>query len=978
MSITGGPATNSGGDIAVRTGTLSLPNGSPLKVSGTEITHSNPIPMASGTVNYSFQYTAPSSPGVDSLYGIGLSGNGDNNNSSADQWNWAPTTAITITATAPAAPLLSTPLDTASSQPITFSLSWQASTNATTYRVQIAADAGFSSLILDDSTVSTTTRATPTLSYSTKYYWRVNAKNSGGTSAWSTVRSFTTLAQVAGVPTLVSPPNGAVNQATAFAFVWNKVNTGTGYAIQVASDTAFSTLIVNDSTLVDSTRQVGSLANASTYYWRVASMNGSTRGPWSVRWSLTTIVAPPGVPTLVSPADLAVSQPVAITLKWNKTAGATGYGVQVSADTLFGSFVVNDSTLVDTTRLVSGLAYNTKYFWRANALNVGGKGGFSSTRAFTTILIVPITGKKTVGGTSPDYPTLKLALKDLAVRGTAAPGVTFAIRGGTYKEDTLIVSTTTSGPTAPITIKPDSLATVVINDSASAALPFVIKIDSTSYVTIDGSNNGTTSRDMTIRGLSANAQKGVWVSSLSTNVTVKNLFVYAGAATSASYIAVDFRAGSTAGANPHYGLVENCVLRNGYTGVRVQGRAVGDSVIGPVVRRNLIDSVSNAGVYVSGNSSRLEVSSNDISIVIPGSTGAMSGVQVGNGSTFARIFNNKIHDIVNLTTSSATYVIDMFITSGLYGKNAIFNNMIWGLRGTGTGTYYGIYVNAANSSVPDTIAYNSVNLTDSTASNRTSYAFYRGSTIGSALVVNNIFVNTRTDGITGIAYAVGKTSAAAVVSSDHNDLYVGTDTTRRKIAIAGTVYAQLPSWVAATAGDSASVSALPPFVSPSDLHIQTSNPTPLNGGGTPVAGITKDFDGNTRDVSKPDIGAHEFQVLTALAASQAVPGTFRLEQNYPNPFNPTTKISYTVPSTVGRNPYAEGASQEVGLLLSASRVRLTVYDLLGREVAVLVDGVQSPGRHEMTFDASRLTSGVYFYRLQAGEYTATRRMLLLK
>lgn len=90
----------------------------------------------------------------------------------------------------------------------------------------------------------------------------------------------------------------------------------------------------------------------------------------------------------------------------------------------------------------------------------------------------------------------------------------------------------------------------------------------------------------------------------------------------------------------------------------------------------------------------------------------------------------------------------------------------------------------------------------------------------------------------------------------------------------------------------------------------------------------------------------------------STPVGFALLQNYPNPFNPTTVIS------------AQWSGTNV--------VRLTVYDLLGREVAVLADGRYSAGRHSFTFDGSRLASGVYFYRLTVGGSTATRAMVLEK
>jgi hypothetical protein len=89
-----------------------------------------------------------------------------------------------------------------------------------------------------------------------------------------------------------------------------------------------------------------------------------------------------------------------------------------------------------------------------------------------------------------------------------------------------------------------------------------------------------------------------------------------------------------------------------------------------------------------------------------------------------------------------------------------------------------------------------------------------------------------------------------------------------------------------------------------------------------------------------------------------IPSDFSISQNYPNPFNPSTKISWQSP---------------VG-----SHQTIKIYDVLGNEVATLVNEYKSTGSYEITFDASSLTSGVYFYRLQAGEFVQTRKMVLLK
>jgi hypothetical protein len=99
--------------------------------------------------------------------------------------------------------------------------------------------------------------------------------------------------------------------------------------------------------------------------------------------------------------------------------------------------------------------------------------------------------------------------------------------------------------------------------------------------------------------------------------------------------------------------------------------------------------------------------------------------------------------------------------------------------------------------------------------------------------------------------------------------------------------------------------------------------------------------------------------MTAVREVQtARPQSFVLSQNYPNPFNPTTDLQFSV--------------------LDPQFTSLKVYDPVGREVATLVNEMLRPGTYKATFDATGLASGVYYYRLRAGEFAETRRMVLLR
>ncbi len=137
----------------------------------------------------------------------------------------------------------------------------------------------------------------------------------------------------------------------------------------------------------------------------------------------------------------------------------------------------------------------------------------------------------------------------------------------------------------------------------------------------------------------------------------------------------------------------------------------------------------------------------------------------------------------------------------------------------------------------------------------------------------------------------------------------------------------------------------------------------------PSAGATGRFAINYRVASGGPSGANSdyigvdfIRLLGPLVGitpiNNLVPKNYSLEQNYPNPFNPTTNINFSIPNS--------------GL------VKLVVFDVSGREVATLVNEVKPAGNYVVDYDASNLSSGVYFYRIDAGNFTETKKMLMIK
>jgi hypothetical protein len=94
-----------------------------------------------------------------------------------------------------------------------------------------------------------------------------------------------------------------------------------------------------------------------------------------------------------------------------------------------------------------------------------------------------------------------------------------------------------------------------------------------------------------------------------------------------------------------------------------------------------------------------------------------------------------------------------------------------------------------------------------------------------------------------------------------------------------------------------------------------------------------------------------------------IPESYYLYQNYPNPFNPSTKIKFAIPSDVK---------------CETSEVKMVIYDITGKKITTLVNEKLNPGTYEVTFDGSNLPSGIYFYKLNAGNFSETKRMILIK
>ncbi len=227
------------------------------------------------------------------------------------------------------------------------------------------------------------------------------------------------------------------------------------------------------------------------------------------------------------------------------------------------------------------------------------------------------------------------------------------------------------------------------------------------------------------------------------------------------------------------------------------------------------------------------------------------------------------------------------------------------------------------------------------------------------VVVNNTIVGNRAGGYGGGMLTFGNVVSlnnifwADTSQNGHPEIFVSGGTL-------GVHYSNVQGgWPSGTGN----INADPLFVIPRLDSLQAGSPCINAGRDTLVLAARSDYHKHVRPWplgGRPDIGVEEYGsfLIDAVNNRQELPQAFTLSQNYPNPFNPVTNIQFSI--------------------VNSQLTILKVYDMLGREVATLVNEVKQPGTYGVQFDGSNLASGIYFYRLQAGSFVDVKKLILLR
>ena len=187
-----------------------------------------------------------------------------------------------------AAPTLDSPASGATGVSVTPTLRWHASSDATSYGLQLATDPSFSAIVIDTSGVLDTMLTAVGLQNLHDYYWRVRAANAAGNGSWADTWTFQTIVGSASTPALAEPPSGSLGVSVTPTLSWRTAANAAAYHLQVAEDSAFSIVIVDAVGLTDTSYSGSSLQLLREYFWRVRATNAAGTSDFSSIWRFTT------------------------------------------------------------------------------------------------------------------------------------------------------------------------------------------------------------------------------------------------------------------------------------------------------------------------------------------------------------------------------------------------------------------------------------------------------------------------------------------------------------------------------------------------------------------------------------------------------------------------------------------------------------------------------------------------------------------
>lgn len=882
-----------------------------------------------------------------------------------------------FTTVTPPPPNLAVPSDNSTAQELAVNLIWNMVSGAAAYRVQVATDAGFTSLIVNNSSITTNNYNLSGLNYYTNYWWRVSTID-GNSLEGDPSAAFTFRTKMAN-PVLVSPLNGSVDNSINPVLTWNAVTGADDYHLQLASNAGFTSILLDSVTTDTSVLYYpGILANGTQYYWRVRAQKTSENSGYTSA-AFTTVAEV--IPYLNWPTAGTTVYTLTPTLGWYILAPTVvSYDVQISTSAAFplNATIIYDAgdTAIYT---VDSLLPSTTYYWRVRTKTSGGVIiKYSATENFVTYgsPTVPVptypTGGTTVWTYDPVLTWFLPLLSDL---------YTFEVR---YKKqnDADWVDTVQTG--AALQHQLSSL------DAATIYQWQVRSHNSNVYSAWSATESFST--------YSLFPPPPVYTLYPKDSVTVytsaPTLYWYAAGAVNGITYQVQLSFDETF-TDP------GSIFDNIPAVYHTVGSLEADTVYYWRVR-------SYNGSSYSGWSGTAEFRTD----VTPWSSVPVLTYPTGGASIYAP--ETSLNWYITGGIATITYHIQVALATDVLFSSPVFNqtgnkqhtayisglsagtNYIWRVRSF-DGTNYSDWASAESFSVTGTTGslqpiplypINGEAVSDTsvqfvwyvnglsavplsweieynTTNSFTGTATISGITVPSVASVGLVYGATyyyRLRTYNGTAYSSwsGTQSFTTPAGPAPAIPIVGSPSANTVIASTAPVLSWFIPVVQQQLSYEVEYSLNANFSGAQVIIGVTGQQAPLSGLSAGSKYYWRVRAKNQNGTYSPYSGNGSFTVNGVTGVQESgVPIEFNLAQNYPNPFNPATRISFTLPQQ--------------------SSVYLKIYNMLGQEVAALINGeVKSSGYHEVVFDASRLSSGVYLYKLSDGKQSMTRKLVLLK
>lgn len=830
--------------------------------------------------------------------------------------------------------------------PVTPKLIWNKFAFGTmTYHVQVSSFAGFSPLLVDSSLTDTTLTVTQPLTNCDTIFWRVHGSNEGGTGP-DTTSYFKVLYAAPGAPVALLLPDSATNtDVNNLRFSWSGRDICTDdWRLQISTDSTFGvvsqTLVVTDTTAVAS-----NLIGLTTYYWRVRAENGSLQSAYTTRRMFTTKLAAPFAPVPVSPATGSTLAGVSGTMVWKKALNnPNNYRVELSADPqVKAPWIVVDSTLTDTSKPFGPLPGCSTFYWHVLAMNDSGQSAFCAVQSFKTPQTVP----DTVRLISPaDKATNQPQNTTLTWAATGAcPTTKFildvsvdSLFGTVALHETLTVTSTVFGPLTSNTLyywrvagwNSTGAGQAIVHSFRATALT---KPDTAVLKSPPNGIGGVPLNPTLVWDSTARATS--WRLQLAYDNAFTELIVDDSTLHSPSK-----QVGPLLDSTWYYWRVN----------------ASNDSGTGPYSRPFSFYTMAPPGSITLVKPLNNQV---DVGVVPTFFWTLPSGTQYFQLEVSADSnFTNFIFNDTSLTTTNYTINVWLKGFTWYYWRVRARNSAGWGAF-TPFWAFRTARVGAANWFMPLAMAETGPQH-------------------------DTIFMGVHPIATFGIDPALGELELPQPPPPGNFDFRFIDIPSRPNLLGAGLRVNLLP-FIAYTQVDSFRISFQPGVGS---YPMTLSWPQKFVKDICDSMVVTDEFGGSSvrkrmdidSSVSISNIGVSTLLIVEYGAFPLGVkkerpqtPKGFTLAQNYPNPFNPTTRITFSNDQS--------------------AHVRLTVHDVLGREVATLVAGDLTPGVWSVTWDGrnssgSQMPSGVYYLRMSATAFGAhaqggtpfvsTRKMILMK